>query len=193
MKLIVDFDNTLVNTAETAIKLIKNNSNFDNSKLEWDFAPFVNDSERDECLKLFSDPIFYQTLQAYPDAKDVLSHISAKGYKIILCSKRPENGYDLCIKWLKLNSFYDLFDDIVFINTFDKSIIGGKKDVILDDKIECMGGERIKKLLYGDFKYQGTDIKKLIPSKQGLQYYTDSMAIVPTWQDVSRELNFLFF
>lgn len=189
--IIIDFDNTLVNSSETALQIsgLLKDKKFDSNLLEWGFTPYAStDEERNKCLKIFSDDSFYERLQLYPGCKQALNYLS-NSYSLILCSKRPENGYDKCIKYMKDAKIYDYFSNIVFVDNFDKSIVGSSNDIIIDDKIETLLGNRYLKILFGNFKYQVTDMMEILASDDNT--YLDifsSMIHISDWDSITKEI-----
>lgn len=69
-----------------------------------------------------------------------------------LCTNRTGRSFDYVKDWLKSFDLYKVFDYIVCVSSFDKSIING--EIIIDDKPGCMiNDNRQAHIIFGNFKY----------------------------------------
>ena len=176
--LCIDFDNTLVNSSETILRMFywknrhKSNNTFNyNSKfLNWDFTPYAKTEEDIEfCKSQFNKQKFYDELEPMEGVLEVLRELH-KNYRIVICSNRNVENTEMFITTVR-NLFGDVIDDIVpLIDEFDKSII--RADIRIDDKIECMEKDYSSwNILFGDYGYNQNP-------EYGWDYKTS------TWEDV---------
>lgn len=158
--LIVDFDNTLVNSSETILRMLywknrhKTNNTFGYNPniLKWDFTPYAKTEEDTNfCKAQFNNQRFYDELEPMKGALEVLRELH-KNYRIVICSNRNVENIEMFVTTVR-NLFGDVVDDIIpIIDSFDKSII--KADIRIDDKIECMMNDYSSfNILFGDYGY----------------------------------------
>lgn len=158
--LIVDFDNTLVNSSETILRMLywknrhKTNNTFSYNPniLKWDFTPYAKTEEDTNfCKAQFNKQRFYDELEPMEGALEVLRELH-KNYRIVVCSNRNVENIEMFVTTVR-NLFGDIVDDIVpIIDEFDKSII--KADIRIDDKIECMmNDDNSFNILFGNYGY----------------------------------------
>lgn len=188
---LIDFDNTVADTSKAVLRLWCNDKNFSFNKmnytadiLQWNFEPFnkftgeynIFTNEQTDLIPYFSNSNLYSIkfkkiyLEPFYDIYRVLNNpVYRKYYNFILCTKRKPKEFKMAVRWCKKWNLK--FDKYVRCNSFDKSSIGNKNSIIIDDKIECLGGaNRSLKILFGKYGYQSEDFKKYSPSINKLIY-----------------------
>ena len=133
----VDLDSTIIDTCKSIINL---HNKLNDKKIvyqenyTWNFAPMIKTKEElKELFKLFDHKDFYgDTLVVFDDVVRIINELSMQN-RIIICSKHDTSRRPITTKWI-----YETFPcvDIVYTDTFDKSI-GGKCDIVIDDKPEA--------------------------------------------------------
>lgn len=159
MNILIDFDGVVADSARAIIEMFskryERNIDYNPKELMWDFSPYVtNKDEMDYCVDCFKNPKMYRDMEVIdePSLRKFLEYCKHKGHRTILCSHRPIGGFDLCVNFI--NEHRLDFDDYAFINSFDKSIIGGSDSIIIDDQERCLKGDRVSKFLFGEYGYQ---------------------------------------
>lgn len=158
--LIIDFDNTLVNSSETILHMLywknrhKTNNTFSYNPniLKWDFTPYAKTEEDTSfCKAQFNKQRFYDELEPMEGALEVLRELH-KNYRIVVCSNRNVENIEMFVTTVR-NLFGDVVDDIIpLIDNFDKSVIKGH--IRIDDKIECMmNDDNSFNILFGNYGY----------------------------------------
>lgn len=158
--IVVDFDNTLVNSSEIILRMLywknhhKTNNTFkyNSTILEWDFTPYAKTEEDVEfCKSQFNNQRFYDELEPMEGALEALRELHKK-YRIVVCSNRNVENIEMFVTTVR-NLFGDVVDDIVpLIDEFDKSIV--KAYIRIDDKIECMRKDCSSfNILFGEYGY----------------------------------------
>lgn len=188
-QLIIDADNTLVNSSETIIDIFrrsnKNIPKFDSKILNWDFSPYLNTPQMQKlAVTKFETQDFYDNLSLFPNALVVLERLK-ENFEIIICTKPMRNSIEMKEQFIKN---YIPHDRIVFLmqDDFDKSFIGKKDSIIIDDKIEClMGGDRTLRILYGEYGYQDEELER-----EGIKGHKDLSEVVQiaNWLDLEKLL-----
>ena len=159
---VVDWDNTVINTSKTLInlhnKLSKNKIKYIEEH-DWKFRPMINsDEELKELFTLFDNKHFYDSDVVVPikDAIETIKELS-EHYKIIICSKHMRSRRKLTKKYIKqIFKGYDV--SVKFVNSFnEKSNLFKHKRVlaVVDDKEECFKGfrEETLRVLFGDYQW----------------------------------------
>ena len=142
--IVIDFDNTLVNSSETILRMLywknrhKTNNMFSYNPniLKWDFTPYAKTEEDTNfCKAQFNNQKFYDELEPMEGALEALRELH-KNYRIVICSNRNVENIEMFVTTVR-NLFGDVIDDIIpIIDNFDKSLV--KAHIRIDDKIECM-------------------------------------------------------
>ena len=182
---VVDWDNTVINTSKTLInlhnKLSKNKIKYIEEH-DWKFRPMINsDEELKELFTLFDNKHFYDSDVVIP-IKDAIKTIKelSEHYKIIICSKHMRSRRKLTKKYIKqIFKGYDV--SVKFVNSFnEKSNLFKHKRVlaVVDDKIECLGGfgEKTLRVLFGDYQWNK-------------EYDKNSMCKINSWVTVNEAIN----
>lgn len=156
--IIVDVDNTLVNSSETILDIYKDEMSVsDDIKYTknhlWDFEGLIPRSYLERALELFGEDKFYDKLKFIPYADKVMNRLNSK-YNVKICSVHDEKTADKKINWLKNNLPFLNDENIIILpysKGFNKSKVTG--DIIIDDKMDCLFGNREMKLLFGEYGY----------------------------------------
>lgn len=163
LKLVIDYDNTMVNSSRTIINKLhwKNRHDRDNSfsydpkELQWDFSPYAKTEEdRLWCVNQFNEQSFYDNLEPMRNCKEVLKKLHDK-YEIIVCSNRSSSNAEMFLMSVH-NLFGDLIDKIIIVDDFNKGEYI-KADIRIDDRADCMNDEDSFNILFGDYGYNRYD------------------------------------
>ena len=182
---VIDWDNTVINTSKTLInlhnKLSKNKIKYIEEH-DWKFRPMINsDEELKELFTLFDNKHFYDSDVVVP-IKDAIKTIKklSEHFKIVICSKHMRSRRKLTKKYIKqIFKGYDV--SVKFVNSFnEKSNLFKHKRVlaVVDDKIECLGGfgEKTLRVLFGDYQWNK-------------EYDKNSMCKINSWVTVNEAIN----
>ena len=162
-KLVIDYDNTMVNSSRTIINKLhwKNRHDRDNSfsydpkELQWDFSPYAKTEEdRLWCVNQFNEQSFYDDLEPMRNCKEVLKRLHDK-YEIIVCSNRSSSNAEMFLMSVH-NLFGDLIDKIIIVDDFNKGEYI-KADIRIDDRADCMNDEDSFNILFGDYGYSDSE------------------------------------
>src|SRR5574344_1561599 len=185
MDIVIDFDNTLVNSSEAVFKLCEkefgHKINYNMKDLKWDFGPYIV-NEKEFCRKAFASKDLYKEISFIDEyAKDtVLKLLNDNRFNPIICSKRDLGGFDPIVEWLEDNGLKGI--KYAFVSSYDKSFVGSSNSIIIDDKPDAiMNGTRLERILFGDYGYQKDEMEKYnspIIMKDG--YYNR----INNWKDV---------
>ena len=158
--IIIDFDNTIANSSETAFnyfcdkyKALDPSISYDPSILLWNFQPFIkNECQLKDVLEYMNSESFFNQVGVLKGVREVLYKLKENSLKLTLCTNRSGRSFDYVKDWLKSFDLYKVFDYIVCVSSFDKSIING--EIIIDDKPSCMiNDNRQAHIIFGNFKY----------------------------------------
>ena len=183
--IVIDWDNTVINTSKTLINL---HNKLSENKIEyieehdWKFRPMVStDEELKELFKLFDNEHFYDedVLVPIKDAIKTIKELS-EYYKIVICSKHMISRRKLTRKYIK-ETFKGYDVSVKFVNSFnEKSNLFKHKRVlaVIDDKIECLEGfgEKTLRVLFGDYQWNK-------------EYDKNSMCKINSWVTVNEAIN----
>ena len=182
---VVDWDNTVINTSKTLInlhnKLSKNKIKYIEEH-DWKFRPMINsDEELKELFTLFDNKHFYDSDVVVP-IKDAIKTIKklSEHFKIVICSKHMRSRRKLTKKCIKrIFKGYDV--SVKFVNSFnEKSNLFKHKRVlaVVDDKEECFKGfrEETLRVLFGDYQWNK-------------EYDKNSMCKINSWVTVNEAIN----
>lgn len=155
MKIIVDFDNTIADSAKEIINIY--NYLYDETcihktnEIKWDFDGIIPKERLCEMLEYFERKEFFDTLKPIDGAYDVLKQLS-KDNEVIIVSKHPSSSSSLKREWIRKH--FPFINRCVFLDQvgMDKSVIHG--DVVIDDNLECLESITAKyKICFGDYAY----------------------------------------
>lgn len=166
-KIIIDFDNTLVNSNKAVLKTLNGFIKEEELKLDinskvttWDFSNIVPKQYLRFVDTTFEMDTFFTNLELYPNCYDVLLDLRSKGIEIICVTIGTPRNIENKIQWVKDNlPFIELIPIVKYNGVkMDKSIINGKNAVFIDDNQlnlysmkTCKMRDRIL------FKYDGID------------------------------------
>lgn len=154
---VIDFDNTVADTTRSIIEMLSEKANreilYEPSVVQWNFTPYIkNEEEWKFCMSCFESDELYKRAEIV-DESNLREFLNSTEYQTVLCSCRRPKTYDYFLDYINQNKLN--FDHVVFTNSFDKSMIAtGKNSIIIDDKTECLGGERGARILFGNYGYQ---------------------------------------
>lgn len=154
---VIDFDNTVADTSRAIIEMLSEKTNreilYESSAIQWNFKPYIqNEEEWKFCMSCFESEEMYNRANIIDEA-NLRDFLNSSEYQTVLCSYRRPKTYDLCRNFLEKHKLK--FDHIVFTDSFDKSLIAsGNDSIIIDDKYECLTGNRGTRILFGNYGYQ---------------------------------------
>lgn len=178
MKILVDWDNVILNTCVTIptfwnylhptkqVKVLKA------EEVKWDFSNVLEgtDVSLKELLSIFDYKYFYSHAIFIDGAIETINELS-KEHEIVIVSKHVDSRKELtirCINYLLPNV------QIQFVDRFeDKRNI--ESDIIIDDKPECLGGVQALSILFGNYEYN--------QEYDGIRCYN--------WEQVKRSVEFV--
>lgn len=156
----IDFDSTIINTAQTIVNLY----NYDNrtdykitGSYGWDFEGILPKDEGKKALKYFEDPRFYSDkfLAIEQGAIETIKSLIRTGHRVTIVSLQSPRRRPNTVLWLEKH-LPEV--QVCFTNTFDKSIING--DIFIDDKPEALQSVSATNellLCYGNYKWNDVD------------------------------------
>lgn len=151
--ILVDFDDTIAMSTKTIFDIYKKETGFKGNYHRdylWNFDGLIDKSYLNRALSLFQDKLFYDNLKLNTNCKKVLKILSLAGYNIIVCTMH-KNPIGKAHKIDFIERKLPFVDDIICLESFDKSVVDGF--IIIDDKPECLLGERKYKFLFGNYGY----------------------------------------
>lgn len=195
MRILVDFDNTIAKSAETIIKLYQKKTGdyykrYNDKDLQWDFSPYISTTDDLKwALGMFGRQEFYDALEPFKCVLEVLERLSSK-HEIIIVTKKHPDAVSMNAQWIRNNLSF--VHRVVYLDqdSFDKSLVVG--DVIIDDKINALGGDRNLRLLIGDYGYQEKEFAEF--AKLNNYYYKygfniESVIRVNDWLEIETIIN----
>lgn len=150
-RVMVDFDNTLVDFTRMFFKYIKDEFDIDidkNENRDYDLSVILKEKGLDDEIirkifdKLWKERNFYQKylefLDTYTKTLTIIKRLKEKGYVPILITKVPSLEMAISkIKFFRSWKYKNLFDDIRTEIVADKNIVKSTKDtdynIIIDD------------------------------------------------------------
>lgn len=154
MKIVIDLDNTILNTPYSIIlfwnKLKPNRKLKYIEDIEWDFSNTLEgtDVTLKELFALFDNEKFYDWAFTYKGAIDIINELS-ETHEVIICSKHDELRKAITTKWVN-KIMHNV--KIIFVDNFEEK----RKiecDVIIDDRLEALGGKAEFSICYGNYKW----------------------------------------
>lgn len=159
-KIILDFDNTIAQSAETI--LLMHGHVCDPRILGWDFSPYASTPEEQALMvNEFNTDEFWDKLIPMPGIKEWLKDQYKHSIPIYVCSKRFAGQFTRVIDWMKKEGLDEYITDYFFIykSYKSKAALLDKEAIIIDDNPKCFGDDddarkiRFKSYKYGD-EYQ---------------------------------------
>lgn len=141
-KLIIDFDNTIVNSSEAVLKTLNGFIKEEELKLDinskvttWDFSDVVPQQYLRFVDTVFEMDTFFSNLKFYPNCHKTLLNLYSQGVEIICVTIGSSKNIENKIQWVKKYlPFVELIPIVKFKEVkMDKSIINGKNAVFIDD------------------------------------------------------------
>lgn len=154
MKIVLDLDNTILDTPNTIIQFWNNLNPSRQLKyaedIEWDFSNILDGTDvvLKELFILFDNEGFYDNAITYEGAIDIINGISQR-HEVIICSKHDEIRKSITTKWIN-----KIFPNVklMFVDNFeDKKNL--ECELIIDDKIESLEGKAKLSVCFGDYKW----------------------------------------
>lgn len=185
--IIVDFDNTVARSSDCILEIYKKYKGIDfkvdNRFLEWDFEPYIPPEDRDWAIRQFDRVEFYNRLKPADGAIEALTKLSKK-YNIVFCTK-TENPSTRIKKLYWLDKYFKFKFNVIFVDSFVKSHVKG--DIIIDDKIECLQGDRKLKIIFSYTAYNSHPIYDY-----DSQQFDDGSMITKAkdWKEVLSEIKY---
>ena len=188
--IIVDFDNTICDSARCVVELYQKETN-DYSKpynlykdeLNWDFSPIIDSNvwDKNKITETFASQEFYDNLNMFKDCKETLRTLMDEGWEVVICTKPTKLGYGLDSKINYINNYVPN-NKVIFLisDDFDKGLIKG--DIIIDDHIQCLTtGDRDFRICFGNYKWNSNEelyVQKNENSK------TNGLIRLDNWNDI---------
>jgi 5'(3')-deoxyribonucleotidase len=136
MNLIIDFDNTIVESDKAIWELYREDTgdlttDYKDHSVWWydDVCPKWSRDQQDNA---FQSPKFFEILEFMPDAVKYLKKLKEDGHTLTICTVHRGDGVPLKVEWIRKN--LDFIDNLVIVESSSKghkSMIYG--DIILDD------------------------------------------------------------
>lgn len=186
--IIVDVDATLTKSVETIFNIYKEemgvtDKEFHNDYL-WNFEGLIPSEHTEYAVGLFDKQIFFDRLELLPEAYRVMKRLSKK-YNLTICSVHNLDTVHLKEKFLK--DKLPFVESMVFLphsSGFDKSCVKG--EIIIDDKVTCLKGERETKILFGNYKYN--QLEYMTQEERKIYMYDSSIVRAENWKVVEAML-----
>lgn len=145
-KLILDFDNTLVNTTKAMIRsmnpYIKDvTQKVDENKLAyyWSFADIFPKTHLRYVDILFNSKQLFDNMSLFPNVFNVLEDLHNKGVQIYICTIGSYKNIKLKLDWLHENlPFVDVIPIAQNNIAMNKAIINMTDSVFIDDNTDCL-------------------------------------------------------
>ena len=154
MKILIDLDQTILQTSKTLIanwnKLNPNNKLEYKEPVEWDFANILKGTNitLKQLCGIFDYDKFYDNCYLFENCERVINKWIEKGYEVIILTKHEMSSIPITKEFID-----NLFDGKVKIEFVDSFEIKNtyEADVIIDDKIESLINSKCKtRIEFGD-------------------------------------------
>ena len=152
--LLVDIDDTTIMSMSTIYDIYKEETNTTGEMPQnylYSFEGVLPKNYVNRALELFESKEFFDRVQIMPNCKETLYKYKDK-FDIKFCSIHNHRTAYRKIDYI--NKHFPFIKDVIILKnngTFDKSIVKG--DIIIDDKLSCVKGNRECKILFGDYFY----------------------------------------
>lgn len=165
--LFVDFDNTIVKTNKRCVELLnaKFNKNVNYHRIrKYDFSDWFPEASKKDVDSLFENPLFFEGLELYEDAKDSLLRLS-KILNPVIVTIGTKKNLEMKKVWLSWN--LPFITDIIGLedNNHSKASVDMSDGILIDDHINCLRSSNAKiKFLYysqpaGEWQHMRIDDK----------------------------------
>ena len=155
-RIIIDFDNTLINTAKGVINCCREDNpdreipEYGAKEVTWNFE---NYNLPNDFGKYFQDKRTYKKEYIMDNCLEVLEELS-KDYDLHVCT-RCSYGMDMKKEFIEEN--FPMIKSVIFICSDDfreKVMISNNwGDYMIDDKPECFHGSNRFNILFGDYEW----------------------------------------
>jgi 5'(3')-deoxyribonucleotidase len=151
----LDLDNTILDTPKILWKLYNLRYGMNIPYVEncdWDFKGLFNKEDLPRVYKLFDDEEFYNYVEIFDNAVQVIKEL-AEVHKVIIASKHKDSRRAITRKWVK-----ETFDDkvqVMYFDDFDKTALGNV-DIFMDDRLDAlkhMSNNAKYNICYGNYKW----------------------------------------
>lgn len=147
INIIVDFDNTIVNSTKAIWYVYRDITHDFSTKLEdlrsWYLTDICPLWSAEEVNNTFSDSRFYQVLEPIQGMIQLLEKLHNQGHRIIICTCHDAEGIPLKDKYIQEHlSFVDEVIYIRYKGKIGKSNILG--DIIIDDSLDALNSSSVR-------------------------------------------------
>ena len=142
MKIFIDFDDTIVNSTETFVRVYNKRYG---TKVRCDdivnhgFKPQL-DVRASEVVNIFSSNDFRKELKPFHGVYKALKELKSNGFELYLITNCSDTSTVQKLKWFEGHQKYsNLFDGKIFLSLckpYDKSVVDMKGAVLIDDHKE---------------------------------------------------------
>lgn len=154
-KILVDFDSTSANSPKAIFEIYKEETKDITATYHtnylWNFQGLLPSEYTDRAIELFGEDKFFDRLELMPNAYEVLKELN-EVYDVAICSVHNIKTAHKKESFIRNNlPFIKKIEFIDYDGKFDKS--AQKGDIIIDDKVSCLKGDRELKILFGNYGY----------------------------------------
>lgn len=178
MRIVIDFDSTILNTSKTLLNWYnKETGSFSpyNPDHSWDFDGLLPDSYKPRAYELFTDPNLYELAEPVVGSIEAIDKMIRDGHRVIVATKHHPLRIPHTEKWIE--EYLPKGVEAVYLCSFDKGVLCG--DVFIDDRIDCLRSvkENFKMCLcFGDY-----DWNKSLEEEENIKRTS-------TWEDVMQQV-----
>lgn len=148
MRILIDMDDTLEHLSDAWVALLNKKYGFDVKREDidnWDIASFFPGLDRKQVFEPLHTDDFWQTVEPFEDASDVLQQMIEDGHDIYIVTSSHYQGLKGKLE-NALFRFYPFISRKNVIVTYNKQMIRG--DVLIDDGVHnLIGGDYYKILM----------------------------------------------
>lgn len=145
-KLVLDFDNTIVDTTRAMIKAMNPYIKDVDKKVPedslaycWSFADIFPKTHLRYVDILFNSKHLFDNMELFPNLYDTLEDLHNKGVQIFICTIGSGKNIKLKIDWLHEHlPFVDVVPIIQNNIVMNKAIINMENSVFIDDNTDCL-------------------------------------------------------
>ena len=156
-KLILDFDNTIVNTTKAMIRSLNPFIKDSTAKVDenspsyyWSFKDLFPETHLRYIDILFNSELLFSNMELYSNVYNVLEDLHEKGVPIYVCTIGSYKNIKLKLDWLheKL-PFVEVIPIAQNNIVMNKAIINMENCIFLDDNVDCLNSSNADvKILY---------------------------------------------
>jgi 5'(3')-deoxyribonucleotidase len=145
MRIFVDIDDTIINTVTAWVRWLNADYGL-NVKVEdikeWDMCKAFPMLEKQDVYSPLFDEVFWETVEAFPEAIEVLERLNKKHDVFFVSATHPSNVSNKVLRCV--HRFFPYITSKQYIFMYYKSFLDG--DIIIDDRPE--------NLIYSKCKYK---------------------------------------